>query len=84
MEFLLWINDPSCLCGGIGSIPSLAQGVKDLALQQLWCRSQLRLGFDCWPGNFHMPWGVGGAKKGKKKKKMKSKEAIRRKRKRKE
>ena len=83
MEFLLWINDPTCLCGGIGSIPSLAQGVKDLALQQLWCRSQLRLGFDCWPGNFHMPWGE-GAKKGKKKKKMKSKEAIRRKRKRKE
>ena len=25
-----WINDPACLCGGAGSIPGLAQWVKDL------------------------------------------------------
>ena len=27
------------------------QCVKDLALPQLWCRSQLHLGTDPWPGN---------------------------------
>ena len=31
-------------------------GFKDLALPQLWCRWQLQLGFDPWPGNFHMLW----------------------------
>ena len=29
-----------------------AHQVKDLALSQLW------LGFNRWPRNFHMPWGV--------------------------
>ena len=50
-----WFNDLACLCGGVGLIPSSAQWVKDAALTELWCRSQLRLGFDPWPGNFHMP-----------------------------
>ena len=30
--------------------------LKDLALPQLWHRSQLWLGFSFWPGNFHMLW----------------------------
>ena len=32
-----------------------AQGVKDLALLQLWCRLQLWHRFDPWLGNFYMP-----------------------------
>ena len=37
---------------------SLAEhsGLKDLALLRLWHRSQLWIGFNPWPGNFHMPW----------------------------
>jgi len=39
------------------SVVSLVvQQVKDPALPQLWSRLQLRLGFDPWPGNFHMLW----------------------------
>ena len=49
-----WVNDPACFCGIASSIPSLVQWVKDLALLQLWCRPQRRLGFDPWPENFHM------------------------------
>ena len=45
-----------------GLIPSPAQWVKDLALLQLWCRSQLQLGLDPWPGNF--PYAAGEARKG--------------------
>ena len=46
MEFSLWhrgLKIQHCLCDGKGSIPSLAQWVKDLVLLQLWPRSQLRL-----------------------------------------
>ena len=32
------------------------QWVKDLVLLHLWYRLQLRLGFDPWPRNFHIPW----------------------------
>ena len=32
----------------------MVQWVKDLALLHLWCRVQLWLRFDPWPGNFHM------------------------------
>ena len=52
----------------VGSIPGLAQWVKDLALRELWCRLQtwlrcgvavavlqLQLRFNPWSGNFHMP-----------------------------
>ena len=34
----------------------LVQQVKDAALPQLWCTSQLQHGFSPWPGNFYMPW----------------------------
>ena len=36
----------------------MAQQVKDLALSLLCLWLQLCLGFDPWPGNFHMAWGV--------------------------
>ena len=49
-----WVNDPACLCQGAGLSPGLTKWVKDSALLQLWCRLQLRLGFDPWPGNLHM------------------------------
>ena len=35
-------------------VPTVVQWVKELVLPQLWCRSQLWLRFDPWPGNFHM------------------------------
>ena len=44
-----WVNDPACLCGVPGSIPSLAQWVKDLALLQLQLDSQQQLRSDPWP-----------------------------------
>ena len=39
-------------------VQSLAQhtGLKDQGLPQLWDRSNIRLGFNLWLGNFHMPW----------------------------
>ena len=49
-----------------GSIPAGHSGVKDPALPQLWCRSQLPLLSDPCPRN-SICWGV--AKKGKKKRK---------------
>ena len=52
-----WVNDLACLCRYLSSIPSLEQWVKDAALLQLWCRSQLWLGFSPRPRNFHMPQG---------------------------
>ena len=49
---LQWVNDLACFYEGTSSIPT----PEHWALLQLWCRSQLLLGFDLWPGNFHMPW----------------------------
>ena len=34
--------------------PALHSGLKESALLKLWRRSQLQLGSDPWPGNFHM------------------------------
>ena len=50
-----------------GSIPDLAQWVKNPALPQLWLRLKLRLRSDPWPGN-SICHGV--AKKRKKKKSL--------------
>ena len=36
--------------------PAWCRELKDPALLQLWHRSQLRLRFSPWPGNFHMLW----------------------------
>ena len=38
-------------------------GLKDLAWPQLWCRSQLQLGFDPWLRNFHVLQVQGKKKK---------------------
>ena len=54
------------LCNSAGLIPGLAQWFKDLALRQLWLRSQLQLGFD--------PYAAGVAKKKKKIPPLKEKE----------
>ena len=51
-----WVNDPACLYGIAGLIPGLEQWVKNLALPQLWCRSQMRFKFNPWPRNFYMLW----------------------------
>ena len=51
-----WVNDLTCFCGSTGLIPGPAYWVKDLAWLQMWRRSQLQLGFDSLPGNFHMLW----------------------------
>ena len=69
VEFLLWrrgLRIQWCLCRGMGSIPSAVQWVKDLVFPQLWHRSQMQVGLDPWPGNFHMPQ-VPAEKKRKKK-----------------
>ena len=48
MDFLMWRI--------AASISGQVQWAKDLALPQLWHRSQVWLEFDPWPGNFHMLW----------------------------
>ena len=37
-------------------VPTVVQWVKDLALPQLWHRSQLWIRFDPWLRNFRMSW----------------------------
>ena len=56
LQLPLWLMEVPALVAAeeAGSIPVLAQWVKDLALMQLWCRLQLQLPFDPWPQNFHM------------------------------
>ena len=62
-EFPLWhwgLRIQHCLCSGLGCswsmglIPGPVQWVKELVLSQLWHSLQLWLGFDPWPGNFHI------------------------------
>ena len=64
-EMRVWVGttlsgqDPSrkqmALKTGSCGVPSVAQWVKDLALLQLWCGSQLQLGSNPWPRNVHVP-----------------------------
>ena len=49
-----WVKNPTSIHEDTGSIPGLAPWVKVLALLWLWCRLQMKLQFDPWPGNFHM------------------------------
>ena len=65
----------SCEKWDVGSIPSQAQRVKDLALPQLLFRLQLQLKSDSWPGNSIC--GRAAKKKKKKEKKRKSEEVGR-------
>ena len=52
-----WFNDLAC-CGTVvaGPVPGLLRQIKDLALLQQWRKPQMQLGFDPWPGNFHILW----------------------------
>ena len=55
-----WVGEGNFRCDylDVQTLPlgvcTVAQSVKNLALPQLWHRSQLQLRFDPWPGNFHM------------------------------
>ena len=50
-----WIKDPAHLCGIPVRFPGPEQWIKDPVWPQLWHKSQMRLRFNPWPGNFHMP-----------------------------
>ena len=54
-----WVKNPTVAARvaaeARAQFPALHSGLKDPVLPQLWCRSQLRLGFNPLPGNFHMP-----------------------------
>ena len=36
--------------------PAQHSRLKDLVLPQLWHNYQMQLGFNDWPGNFHLQW----------------------------
>ena len=37
-------------------VSAMVKQIEDSTLPQLWRRSELWLGFDPWPRNFHMLW----------------------------
>ena len=43
----MWVQSQAC-----------CSGLKDLTLLQMWCRSQLWLGFSPWPGELSYASGV--------------------------
>ena len=55
-----WVKNPTAMAQITAEAqvqhPAQLSGLKDLVLPQLQHRSQLRLGFNPWPGYFHMPW----------------------------
>jgi len=53
-----------------GGVCAAVQWVKDPALPQLKHRSQLHLGFDPWPRNFHILWVEQKKEKKEKKKEI--------------
>lgn len=54
-----WAKNPTAdaQAAGVVRVQSLAlcSGLRSVLLQ-LWCRSQLQLGFSPWAGNFQMLW----------------------------
>ena len=54
-------SEPDCIHEDVGSVPGLT-GLGIRHCRELWCRLQLRLGFDPWPENFCVLWVCQGKK----------------------
>ena len=51
-----WVKDPTAAAWAAVAccISDPAEWIKDPALALLWCRLQMQLRLDPWPGNLHM------------------------------